>query len=351
MFAYFALFGYFAAGAVMNAYRAGQKRPHLWIPAIVLVILIGLRWQIGTDWGVYDIMLQLTLSNASHVGLEPSYQLLNWIAATRGWGLWFPNLICAIIFTYGLVIFCREQPNPWLALVVATPYLIIAVAMGFTRQSAAVGLLMVALVQFTKGKYMRVFISLALATTFHISVIAFAPLFAVAIVGRAVVSGILLIVFVFVLYFAFSERIADRMVVYSVYKYSAAGVIPRLVMSTIAAAIFLIWRKRFSNQIIELRIWTLFSLVSFASIALLAFVPSSTIVDRLGIFLVPLQIFVMSRLPFIFHEQKREDIMLVTGIIFYSLAVEVVWLYFGVEAKWYWIPYKNILWDTWFAPA
>ena len=354
MFTYFALFGFFAIGAVMNTYRGAQRQPRLWIPAIVLIILIGLRWQIGTDWGVYDIMLQLTSSSAdaaNHLNIEPGYQLLNWIAASRGWGLWFPNLICSIIFTYGLVVLCREQPNPWLALVVATPYLIIAVAMGFTRQSAAVGFIMVALVQFTKGKYARMFISIGLATTFHISAIAMAPMFAMAIVGRAAVSAALGIIFGFVLYFAFSERIAERLVVYSVYQYQAAGVIPRLVMSIIAGVIFLIWRKRFSNRPNELRLWTLFSLVSFMTLGMLAFVSSSTVVDRLGIFLVPLQIFVMARLPRIFNREHQESISIVFGIILYSLAVEVVWLYFGVEAKWYWIPYKNILWNMWLAPS
>jgi hypothetical protein len=84
---------------------------------------------------------------------------------------------------------------------------------------------------------------------------------------------------------------------------------------------------------------------------MLAFVPSSTVVDRLGIFPVPLQIFVMARLPRIFDRENKENMGLVIGVIVYSLAVEVVWLYFGVEAKWYWIPYKNILWNMWLAPS
>ena len=49
----------------------------------------------------------------------------------------------AVPFTYGLFRICRQQPNPWLALVVATPFLIIVVGMGYTRQAAAMGFLMI----------------------------------------------------------------------------------------------------------------------------------------------------------------------------------------------------------------
>jgi hypothetical protein len=352
MFAYLALFGYFAVGALASASRAAARgRTHLWIPAIVLIVLIGLRWQIGTDWSVYDIMLQLTRVNGFGGSLaEPGYQLLNSIAANMGWGLWFPNLICATIFTYGLIVFCREQPNPWLALVVATPYLIIGVAMGFTRQSAAVGLVMVALVQFSKGKYTRVFISVGLAATFHISAIALAPLFAIASVERAVITGLLLVIFGFVLYFAFSERIAERMNEYSTYQYSATGVIPRLIMSGIAAAIFLVWRRRFTQRPDELRLWTLLSMTTFLTFPMLFAVSSTTIVDRLGIFLVPLQIFVLSRLPTIFTKHDRSNVVIIILVILYSLAAELVWLTFGNEAKYSWIPYRNVLWENWFSP-
>jgi hypothetical protein len=354
MFVYLGLFAYFAVGALMTAFRGIRRQGHLWIPAIILIVLIGFRWKIGTDWNVYEIILQSSLASGgsfANLSSEPAYQLLNWIAATMGWGLWFPNLICATIFIYGLIVFCREQPNPWLGLVVATPYLIIGVGMGFTRQSAAVGLVMVALVQFTKGKYARVFVSIGLGAMFHISAIALAPLFAIASVRRTVITGLLLVVFGFVLYFAFSERIAERMSEYSTYQYSAAGVIPRLIMSAIAAAIFLIWRRRFTARTDELRLWTLMSIVTFMTFPMLFAVSSTTIVDRLGIFLVPIQIFVLSRLPVVFGQGSRTNLAIVVVIILYSLAAELVWLNFGNEAKYYWIPYRNVLWESWFAPS
>jgi len=353
MFAYLGLFGYFAGGALMYGTRPiAMRRGLMLTSAVILIVLIGLRWRIGTDWGVYELLLQsaaLAGTGYANVTSEPGYNLLNAIAFNLGWGLWFPNVICAMIFTYGLLAFAREQPNPWLALVVATPYLIIGVAMGYTRQSAAVGFIMIALVQFSRGKSFNVFLCVGLASMFHISAIIMAPVFALASARRAVVTGIIFVLFGFLLYFAFSERIEGRISEYSTILYAATGAVPRLVMDVIAAVVFLPWRRRFAASPDEVRLWTMISLMSFLALTMVFFIASTTIVDRLGIFLVPLQMFVMSRVPFVFSHGNRANMALLIGIILYSLAAETVWLYFGVEAKWYWIPYKNFLWETWFA--
>ena len=71
--------------------------------------------------------------------------LLNWFAGQNELGIWFVNTICGGIFSYGLIAFARSQPRPWLALAVAVPYLIIVVAMGYTRQAAAIGFVMLGL--------------------------------------------------------------------------------------------------------------------------------------------------------------------------------------------------------------
>ena len=54
------------------------------------------------------------------------------------------------IFAIGLVVFCRNLPRPWLALAVAVPYLVIVVAMGYSRQGVALGLAMLGLVALGK---------------------------------------------------------------------------------------------------------------------------------------------------------------------------------------------------------
>ena len=154
-----------------------------YVTAAILVLLIGFRWHVGADWGTYAVILEHSRvfnSARQSVANEPAYALLNWIAARANWDVWFPNVVCATIFTWGLLRFSREQPNPWLALVVAVPYLIIGVAMGFTRQSAALGMVMVALTLFTRGSLYLTMACLAAAASFHVSAIVVVPALLVA---------------------------------------------------------------------------------------------------------------------------------------------------------------------------
>jgi hypothetical protein len=354
MIPYLGLFGYLAAAAMFNALRPVRlHRGQLWITAFILIVLIGFRWHVGADWDAYVNLLQYAGMSQSvnlNVGAEPAYALLNSIAALEDWDLWFPNLVCAMIFTYGLLAFCRQQPNPWLALVVACPYLIICVAMGYTRQSAALGLVLLAFVQFARRSQVQMFITLGLATTFHASAIVLPPLFGMAIVRRAFITGVILAIFGIALYFGFSERISLRMTAYETTRYVPVGAMPRLLMSVIPAIIFLLSPGRFTTDPEEHRLWTLVSLVAVLTIPMLYLVSSKTIVDRLGIYLAPLQIFVLGRAPLVFGRNRKQNFVLVVAIILYSFAAEVVWLNFGAEAR-AWIPYRNYLWQASLSPS
>lgn len=98
---------------------------------------------------------------------DPGYALVNWEVGRMGLRIWAVNLICASIFTVGLLSLCRLQPKPLLAVLVAVPYLVIVVAMGYTRQSAAIGFLMLGLSQYVRRATFRMLISLLLAASFH----------------------------------------------------------------------------------------------------------------------------------------------------------------------------------------
>lgn len=47
--------------------------------------------------------------------------------------------------------FARSQPDPWLAVLVAVPYLVIVVAMGYSRQAVAIGILLAGLGRLERG--------------------------------------------------------------------------------------------------------------------------------------------------------------------------------------------------------
>lgn len=348
MLPYLILFAVVALGAIvagLNPGRGAQRA--LTLVAIGITLMVGLRREVGADWNaylvIYDYIKMANLGDALQ-RTEAGYAFLNLLAGKVGWGIWFPNLVCAAIFMWGLLKFCRQQPNPALGLLVAVPYFIIGVGMGYTRQSAALGFVLIALTQYSNGAYLRMVASIGLAALFHTSALVLVPLLAVASAPRGPLTLLMVAVFGAFLIFQFSAQIQTRLSFYTERTFTATGAVPRILMNVVPALIFLNFRRRFSTNPDELRLWTVFSLASILSLLLLSFVSSSTLVDRLGIYLIPLQVYVLSRVPGVFGGGKGQSMPLLVGIMAYSLAVELVWLTMGRRAD-PWVPYENYLLD------
>jgi len=314
---------------------------------VLLVLFIGLRNQVGADWwnylSIFKYIRHSSLAFALKID-EPSYVFTNWFAARMGWGIWFPNVVCAIVFVVGLLAFCRQQPNPWLALAVSS-YIIILVGMGYTRQSAALGMGMLAAVQYTRGATLRMALCIAIAVSFHTSAILFAPIFALAVARRGIGATLLIGCLGLVLLYDFSEAALLLVSRYTEQTFTATGAIPRLLLNLLPALVFLLFRRRFAKNPAELRLWTLFALLAFFSVLLLLFFQSSLIADRLGLYLSPIQIFVLSRVPVAFTGEQRPSLGLLSLVLAYSVLIEVVWLSYGTWGP-YWLPYRNYLWET-----
>jgi hypothetical protein len=66
------------------------------------------------------------------------------------------------------------------------------------------------------------------------------------------------------------------------------------------------------------------------------------IIDRLTIYLIPMQIFVYSRIGYCFGLFRRGWLMWTTAVIAYAAAVQFVWLNYAVNS-FAWLPYRNYL--------
>src|SRR5690606_24408585 len=88
----------------------------------LLIICIGLRYEVGGDWFNYLGHLD-EARDQSWFSLitrsDPGYTLLNGLSLELGWDSYGVNTIAAIVFTCGLIAFCRRLPKPWLAAAVA----------------------------------------------------------------------------------------------------------------------------------------------------------------------------------------------------------------------------------------
>jgi hypothetical protein len=314
---------------------------------VLLVLAIGLRHQVGGDWLTYIEHIHTastqTLWQALSLG-DPAYSLLNWLGAKSGLGTYFVNTASAAVFSWGLVVFCRTQPRPWLALVVAIPYLVTVVAMGYTRQGVAIGLAMLALAALTDRKLLRFVVFIALAATFHKSAVILMPLAVLAGTKHrkwtAFWVGLASALFYVLL---LQDSVAALQSGYIDAQYQSQGAALRLAMNAVPAVIFLWLRHRFVMPQDDKNFWTWMSLFALGFVVLLLVSPSSTAVDRVALYWIPLQLYVLSRLPNAMGGRHGDKKWWVRGVVAYSAVVLFVWLFFASHA-YAWLPYQFYPW-------
>jgi hypothetical protein len=78
-------------------------------------------------------------------------------------------------------------------------------------------------------------------------------------------------------------------------------------------------------------------------VPLLIVFPSSTAVDRVALYWIPLQLFVLPRLPSALGNVEGKNILLVGSVLAYSALVLFVWLNYADTSS-SWIPYKFYPW-------
>lgn len=343
MLPYWILFGVCAIGAILSRQRGqgSRRHPMLWIVGAAMALMIGFRFEVGADWENYLRIferLKYVSVEAALQNSDPAYQLLNWWVADKGWRIWVVNLVCAGLFSWGLIRFSLVQPFPWIALAVAVPYIVIVVAMGYTRQSAALGIIMAALADYLRREsIMRLAAYIAFAATFHATaVLAFILVALTARRNRAVtLIGAAAVTVLF--YNLFLASSVDRF--YGVYMktgYSSQGALIRVMMDASAGVLFFAIARNIAFNEVEHKIWRNFAVASIASLIALAISPSSTAVDRVAIYLLPIQIAVLSRLPLL---AERNEFVRVLPVALFA-GVQYVWLAYASHAR-LWLPYQT----------
>ncbi|MBA3666261.1 MAG: EpsG family protein [Sphingomonas sp.] len=340
---YWLLFAYFALGAVLttNRERDQDQTPLFFFFGMLLILLaIGLRYEVGADWQTYEFLFSFaryaSLGEMMEFG-DPGYQFVNWLVRQIGLEVWLVNLICAGFFTWGLTRLARAQANPWLAVLVAIPYLVVVVAMGYSRQAAAIGVLMAGLAAVQQGaSTLRFLAYVAVATLFHRTALVTIPLVIFAGNRTGFLNLVAGVAGSFVLYDLFLSDSVDVYVRnYVEAEYTSQGAAVRVAMSVIPAFLFFTLRRAFDFNLHADRLWRNFSLAAFGILILLFTLASSTAVDRLALYLIPLQVAVLPRTVRLFRGQEIGTFL----VLAYSFAVLFVWLNFADHSK-YWLPYR-----------
>ena len=102
-------------------------------------------------------------------------------------------------------------------------------------------------------------------------------------------------------------------------------------------------RKRFEMVSEQRSFWTWLAWGALAFIVLLNISPSSTAVDRVALYWIPLQLYVLSRVPDAFGRPGARNAVWIYVVVVYSATVQFVWLFFATHSG-YWLPYQFYPW-------
>jgi hypothetical protein len=308
---------------------------------VVFTLFIGLRHQVGADWFNYLVHYQaaVDIPFTEAVGLsDPGYFFFNWLSALLGTEIYLVNLVCAAILMTGVISFCRRQPLPWLALLVAVAYTLVVVAMGYTRQGAAIGFELLGLVALIDGRFKRFVLFILAGALFHKTLVIMLPIGFLATSKnsyRTVFFGVLVSIGLSLTILA--EQYSFLLSNYVRNSYVSDGGPVRVAMNALPALILLLFHKKLIlSTERERRLWIIMALLSLACIPLV-FV-ASTAADRIALYFIPLQLYVYSNIHRLFPDRMFRTVA-VLAVIFGYGTVLWVWLTFG-SFSFAWLPYQ-----------
>jgi hypothetical protein len=358
MTAYLLLFAVPASMALWQAlfprsFAFDRRMMPLWIAMtwLLLTLAVGLRYEVGGDWIHYQrYWLQRKDVEWDELAIqffEPGYTALGMYLAKAGYPIQAGNLFCAALFAAGLVAFCWQWPRPWIALTASVPYLVIVVGMGYTRQSVAIGLLLLALVFTWGSQWSYRLVSLAAvvgAVSFHKAALAIAAIaFALRHSARHRQALLLGALAATTLLFIALPDLGDK-VLHVIHHYLIAdtfqsrGTLVRALMTSGAGIVFLLFQSRLTlaakkAAALQIASWCA---IGLGFLALLT--PTSTPLDRMGLYLLPLQLAVCAVLPDAVSKPIYRAAVQCLFVFAYAVLMGV-WFAFSPFAR-FWVPYR-----------
>lgn len=343
MWIYWALFLWPALFAVVEPrFSASFSKLVILLFAIFLTLIIGLRFEVGVDWDNYLYHLEYAesagWSDASQ-SKDIAYGLLNLVAVSNDYGIWLVNLVCAMVFVVGFVVFCRKLPNPWLGLAVGIPYMAVVMGMNYTRQSAALGFVLLALVAIQDGRIRRFVILIIVASMFHKSAVILLPIAALIRARNRFWIFIWVSVAFMLSFIAFVAESLDGVVnSYLEEELTSGGALIRVAMNAGAALVFLAMRRLLELPPLHLKIWTLISIIALLFIPAFVLSPSSTAVDRLALYFMPIQLLVFAHLPSAVRQWSLRRVATLFLVFGYAFIMFFWFMYSPFSFAW--LPYK-----------
>lgn len=320
------------------------KASQRWLPWTVVIliysVLMGFRHEVGGDW--FNYFPHFWASGSKSLGEilaegDPGYYGLNWLVSRLGGHIYEVNIVCATVLMVGLIRFCLAQPYASLALLAAVPYLLVVVGMGYTRQSVALGFALLGLTSLGERNVRQFVAWICIGALFHKSAVLLLPIAALASTrNRFITWGLVGVVSLLMYYLLLEDSSEALWNNYVEAQYESEGGLIRVMMNVVPAMILLLVGKRIIRDKAKYKLWLWISIIAFMCLPLVFM--ASTAVDRVALYIIPLQIVVYSHLPLIAKSSGIRD-LLKGGVVLYCVLVQFVWLNYATHSE-YWLPYQ-----------
>lgn len=332
--------------------RHGGRNVEFWaLPAFALIYALvgGVRENVGGDWisyqAKYDDIRFATLTESLEI-TDPLFGLLNLVSAQFDAGVYLVNGVCCLLLGYGTILVAKQFREPWLAVLIAVPYLLIVVGFGYVRQAAAIGLILMAIASLDRERPALTIACVVLAAGFHSTAVFSFPFVALAIGKKHRIFALLgAIAAVIVYQMLVVPRMQKFEIGYIGGQYDSSGAFIRIMMGVIPSALILFFRKRFWARQQARTAWLSIAVANLVVLAALTQSSSSTAIDRIGLYFSIIQLAAFGEFRDLAAVSPRNVPLVRMGLVGIAFLVQLVWLVFADHSA-YWVPYRSILQST-----
>ena len=337
---YLIIFSIFAVLSIYNDKLKKIKYLDLFI-FISIIFFVGIRWQVGGDWGAYTRYYDYVFGRAPLN--DPLYYALNIFFNLLKLDVLGKNIILIILFLIPFFyIFKKFHQNIYLSLCIFFPIIFIVYGLGSIRQGLAMSYFLLFL-YYEGSKFNRFLIFLTPLLFHNASMV----LYLLYIFSKLInfenkkkfflTSSIFLVITLTIVFFNY-DYILYKVKYYVIEDtYHSTGAPIRAILLSFFSFIFLIRFKKLKIKNKEIK-----NFVFFSSIFVIIISPFSlylsTPVDRiLGFFLIIKLMIVNEIIKSIKIKNERKLYSIIFIIVSYVYLV--VWIFFGSSAQW-WLRYE-----------
>ena len=347
MLPYLILYAFFVAWWIFDL--TGDKNLK-WIISVfvflVALIFIGLRHEVGGDWGDYLMWYKVIEEEGANI-FEPGYNMLNKLSALLGGGIYLVNIISLIII---ILLFWKSSKIINLSIpifcLLIFPHHILIVIMGYSRQAIAVSFTFYAVIELLVNRRKLYFMLLiTIAILFHYSAFsAFALLFIV----RKTFSIKLIILMMFITFISLLLNISKLEPLLEYYinpqsKMVSHGALVRLLIWTSILCLVIMFKSRLSLILRYGINWYGLFLGYLICVLLLSNNIMTVLVDRFLLYFYLIPYLGLSSILYNIRNNTSVYGVAMWGCVISSLLISVVWLGLAIHKRG-WVPYSNIIW-------